>query len=310
MGGQHKSHPKVALVEDRWQCGRRGQPHYAVAGNHFAARPEPYGTMTYTSSGTSEPTDPCRKVLKLLGMSAEAAPVAQIEKFMRCNGALGVIKAANAVARRRRSDPDAIKDPWAYCIQVFNGNVARSSLLHPMLYVLENALRSRVDAILTLERGRDWYRDVDSYLDSEAAGRFRKGEEYAQVQDRSDSSEPPYQILAFRSGMVFVQRIPFAGLQRIIEHNYASGPLADMFLPPAGDVKLDPAFVKASIDRVRDARNDVAHHREITPESFAASHHRARKLLDHLEFDVDRAMRRIEIAAGAVRHTLQEKQAF
>lgn len=294
----------MALVDDRWQCGRSDQPHYAVAGNCFAAHPEAYGAVTQTSSGTPGPTDACLKVLKLIGMSPDTAPVAQIEKFIRCNGALGVIKAANAVARRRRNDPGVIRDPWAYCIQAFNGNVARSSVLHPLLYVLENALRSRVDTILAVERGREWYRDVESYLDPQSASRFRKGDDYAQVQDRSGAGEPPYPMLVFRSGMIFVQRIPFAGLQRIIEHNYASGTLTSMFLPPADEPRLDPAFVKASLERVRNARNDVAHHREITPENFSATYERTRRLLDHLEFDVDRAMRRINTAAEGLLSTM------
>lgn len=237
----------MALVDDRWQCGRSDQPHYAVAGNCFAAHPEAYGAVTQTSSGTPGPTDACLKVLKLIGMSPDTAPVAQIEKFIRCNGALGVIKAANAVARRRRNDRGVIRDPWAYCIQAFNGNVARSSVLHPLLYVLENALRSRVDTILAVERGREWYRDVESYLDPQSASRFRKGDDYAQVQDRSGAGEPPYPMLVFRSGMIFVQRIPFAGLQRIIEHNYASGTLTSMFLPPADEPRLTrPSSKRAS----------------------------------------------------------------
>lgn len=249
-------------------------------------------------------TDACLRVLKLLGLPVGHAPVDQVEKFIRCNGALGVIRAANAVARRRRADPDVVKDPWAYCIQVFNGNVARSSVLHPALFVLENALRSRVDTTLTMEIGRYWYRDVETYLDAEAAGRFRKGDDYAQIQLRADDVEPPYDMLTFRSGIVFVQRIPFAGLQRIIEHNYARGPLAQMFEPPAGEARLDPASVKASLDRVRDGRNDVAHHREITPENFAVTYRRTRQLLDHLEFNVARAMRRIDAVAGELRRSL------
>lgn len=295
----------MALGVNRWQCGRRlRQPHYAVAGNLFAAQWKSYGTVTPNVKGALLPSDTCLKVLKLLGLSAEQAPVAEIEKFIRCNGALGVIKAANAVARRRGADPDAVKDPWAYCIQVFNGNVARSSVLHPVLYVLENALRSRVDAILTIENGRRWYRDVETYLDDESARRFRKGDDYASVQDRSKDAEPPYEMLTFRFGLLFVQRIPFAGLQRIIEHNYASGPLVRMFVPPTGEARLDPASVKSSLNRVRDGRNDVAHHREITPENFAVTCRRARQLLDHLEFDVARAIRRIDAAADELRNNL------
>lgn len=265
------------------------------------------GTLRHRDTnvkGALLPTDTCLKVLTLLGLPAEQAPVAQIEKFIRCNGALGVIKAANAVARRRRADPDVVKDPWAYCIQAFNGNVARSSVLHPVLYVLENALRSRVDAILTIKGGRHWYRDVETYLDAEAAGRFRKGDDYASVQDRSNDAELPYEMLTFRFGLLFVQRIPFAGLQRIIEHNYASGLLVRMFEPPTGEARLDPASVKSSLNRVRDGRNDVAHHREITPENFTVTYRRARQLLDHLEYDVARAIRRIGTVADELRSNL------
>lgn len=220
----------------------------------------------------------------------------QVEKFIRCNGALGVIKAANSVARRRAQLGEALRDPWAYCVRVYNGNVARSAALHPLLYVLENALRSRVTAVMSIELGPEWYRDPGAFLDPESAGRMTKGDDYAQVQERHPETSPPYPIQKFRSGVTFVERIPFAGLQRIIEHNYANGHLWAMFTSEAGAPRLDPARIASSLGKLSTVRNDVAHHRAISPEAFLLANSRATELLAHLEFDTHRAFQRIYAA--------------
>jgi hypothetical protein len=248
----------------------------------------------------------CAQVLKLLGLKDDPQVVAQIEKFIRCNGATGVVKAANAVARRRSSDPGEIKDPWAYCINAYNGSVARSAVLHPFLYVLENALRARVDSLMTAEQGRDWYLLPGTYLDPDSAGRFTKGDDFQAVQDRTGGGDGPYPIQRFRYGSTFLERTSFSGLQRIVEHNYASGPLSELLRGPEGE-KLDPERVRKSLDLVHDIRNDVAHHRTITPEGFSAAERRIVELLVHLEFDVFRALTRIDEAADALlRETLNQ----
>lgn len=232
-----------------------------------------------------------------------------MEKFIRCNGAAGVIKAANAVARRRAQSGDVVRDPWAYCIRVYNGNVARSAALHPLLYVLENALRSRVTAVMTAELGPAWYRDPHAYLDSESAGRLLKGDDYSQVQERKPGAEAPYPVIKFRSGITFVERIPFAGLQRIIEHNYGSGCLRNLFTSGAGEDRLDPEHVTSSLGKLSTVRNDVAHHRAIGPESFLLANRRTLELLAHLEFDTSRAFDRIYSAIKEERDLVEAAMA-
>jgi hypothetical protein len=153
---------------------------------------------------------------------------------------------------------------------------------------------------MSTELGSEWYRDPGSFLDKESANRMTKGDDYAQVQDRG-SGTPPYPILRFRLGITFMERIPFSGLQRVIEWNYASGALRDLFVPPHGGMRLDPERVAASLEKLGTTRNDVAHHRAITPEAFQLAKARASEFLEHLEFDTDRALGRIYSAVEAAR---------
>jgi len=126
-----------------------------------------------------------------------------------------------------------------------------------------------------------------------SAGRLTKGDDYSQIQDRSPETTAPYPILKFKSGITFVERIPFAGLQRIIEHNYGSGNLRALFTSEADTARLDPEHVASSLGKLSTIRNDVAHHRAIAPEPFLLANRQALELLAHLEFDTTRAFDRI-----------------
>ena len=228
----------------------------------------------------------------------------QIEKFIRCNGQLGVIKAANVVARRRRNESVPLRDPWAYCIRVFNASAARSIVLHQLMYLLENSLRSRVDVLMSEADGPDWYRDLASYLPREIAPVFQTDLQFEAVQERAGGTPPPFAIRRFKQGVTYTERIPFWGLIAIITHNYAKGPLYELFVPPAAGQRLDPEFVTSGLDKIRSARNAVAHHRPISPELYEQSRIRVNRLLEHLEFDVVRAADRIGAAVDELHKEL------
>lgn len=236
---------------------------------------------------------PAEKVIRLLGVTPDDRLLQQIEKFIRCNGQLGVVKAANAVAQRRKSDPDVLRDPWAYCIRVFNASAARSVVLHQMLYLLENSLRSRVDGLMATTTGPGWYQDVHSYLPRDIAPVFLSDDQFQAIQERSTATEPPYPIKKFKQGLTFTEQIPLWGLNAIITHNYAAGHLYELFVPPAGEQRLDPEFVQSALDKIRSARNSVAHNRPVTPALYEQTRIRVHRFLVHLEFDVERALLRV-----------------
>lgn len=248
---------------------------------------------------STSPRDVADQVIKLIGGDpADAALKLQIDKFIRCNGALGVIRAANTVASRRKTAAASVEHPWAYCIQVFNGNAARSVVLHQLIYLLENSLRSRVDRLMASAAGDEWYRDVHRYLPREIAPVFLSDQQFQDVQDRQPSNDPPYPILRFKLGITFTERIPFWGLQAIITENYAKGNLYELFTAATPSDRLDPGFVGSSLDRIRAVRNTVAHHRAVSPEVYGKTTSLCDRLLAHLEFDMGKTEERIRAAVA------------
>ena len=250
---------------------------------------------------STEPQDIANQVVILLGADAtDEALIRQIGKFIKCNGALGVMKAANIVAARRKTTAEPVVNPWAYCIQVFNGNAARSVVLHQSIYLLENSLRSRIDYLMTSSGGEEWYRDVHTYLTRDIAPVFLSDQQFQDVQDRSGSDDPPYPIQRFKVGSTFCERIPFWGLQAIVTHNYAKGPLYDLFTCPRPSERLDPGLVSSSLDKIRDVRNTVAHHRAISPQLYLKATAICDLFLEHLEFDMYKTEERIGAAVAAL----------
>ncbi len=146
---------------------------------------------------------------------------------------------------------------------------------------------------MTKTAGADWYQDVHAYPARDIAPVFLTDDQFQGVQDRADGSEPPYAIKTFKQGHTFTEQIPLWGLNSIISQNYAAGPLYELFVPPDGEQRLDPEFVKSALDKVRSARNGVAHNRPVTPALYEQTRIRMHRFLVHLEFDVERAVLRI-----------------
>lgn len=220
------------------------------------------------------------------------AETLKVEKFIRCNGAAGVESAARETAAITARDGPRV-DPWAYCIGVHNGNLARAATLFPLLHLLENSLRARIDFYLSQSlAGAAWYRSPSGYLSPSSAGNLVRYESCSGVQDRTASAQGPWPIKPFPSGTEFLEHVPFWVIVDIVNHNLR-GPLRWLFTADNTRPPVAPTRVATILLNVHDCRNEIAHHRGVRLSLYTTTALGLNELLEALEFDVARAGRRV-----------------
>lgn len=232
------------------------------------------------------------KVLAYLGLRDNAQIAAQVEKFIRCNGALGALDAAHETASILKSGSQTIHDPWAYCIGVHNGNVARAATLFPLLHLLENSLRARVDFFMAQSLGSAWYQNPNSYLKPSDANVVRSDSATKGVQDRSGGVSP-YPIMAFATGTDFLVQVPFWVLEAIINNNIRLR-LRFLFTAERGRPPIAPTRVESLLQDIHISRNEIAHHRGIPRTLYASTAAGLQQILEALEFDVGKATQHVQ----------------
>jgi hypothetical protein len=203
--------------------------------------------------------------------------------------------------RDRADDPsvEQIRDPWSYCIGVFNHNAARASAAYPYLFLFENGLRARVDAHLTRSLGSRWFLQPGTYLPEGIARALTTKDIYKGVQDRSASQQAPYPIKTFGSGLDFLRSLSLWPLTRIALHIHRRYQLA-LFQVPTGQRAYDPQSLERMFDGIIDARNRVSHHLGLSLTEYEGVRPRLVEVLARLEFDTSKAIARVTRSVAEV----------
>ncbi len=111
------------------------------------------------------------RVLATIGLPSDDAGLRRrVKTFILCNGYDRVFLAARYTAAQAAKEH--IANPWAYTVQVYNGNLARLSCLYILTHWAESGLRSQVDLHFTRAVGATWYRFPRDYLPSRQAPIF------------------------------------------------------------------------------------------------------------------------------------------
>jgi hypothetical protein len=217
-----------------------------------------------------------------------------VAKFMRVNGVPQVRYAMQQTTKRlelaARGGKTPVENPWDYVRAIVNGAPARARYIFLLLFLWETSLRSRVDLVMRAQLGNDWFRDPGTYL-SEKNARW--------LFDNHDQRE---RLFVVDAGAKFGRRIApsilysdglldelyLEGLHNVVADSW---PLfRSVFLPTTGTkVHLDTALHTA----VR-VRRLTMHAHVISNAMFRESADALRLLLQALEFDVDKTLKRIE----------------
>jgi hypothetical protein len=215
----------------------------------------------------------------------------RVRTFIECNGYEGVLRAAQMTGRKARRE--AIADPWAYTVQVFNATLARLSYLYTLVHLAENALRSQVDLAFTRAHGANWYQFPAYYVPAGRENDFVGDATHQHLRwDTYTHPGLPRQIVALESSAAFLEGISMGWLVRMVLSGYG-GPLRGVLLNPDGTV-MRLNLAERLLEIARKVRLAVAHNHSITNEEFREAADALVRLLEALRFDVPRALQRIE----------------
>lgn len=228
------------------------------------------------------------QIADLIGLARDEIAVGRIDKFVRCNGDAGLIDAARETRSQLDQRPGAVADAWHYTISVYNGNAARAAALYPLLFLLENGIRVRVDSLLADQHGPAWFATPERYATRSLADALRSGDRFRAVQERIGDARG---IRRFASGAEFCQALPFSGLRDLVLDN--PGLTKHAFSARIGIAPIHPQRLRSALKELVDCRNDVAHHRGIRVNLFEDARKTCTEFLERLDFDVAKAGDRI-----------------
>ena len=106
-----------------------------------------------------------QKIVALLPEHKAPADLeARIRGFVRANGFAVTYQAAQRVAERAQAGKK-IANPWLQLVGIVNDEQARGHQLQPLFHWIENALRTRLDLVLSAAYGDDqWHLEPDNYV--------------------------------------------------------------------------------------------------------------------------------------------------
>lgn len=237
------------------------------------------------------------EILSLLQIEDQAG-IKRVQKFVRTNGAQGLLAAARetSVAMQGKQDTlGAIVDPWGYCLGVVNHDAARAVALHPYLALFENALRVRVDRHLSTSRSTSWHVTPERHLPDWIVRGWTTKDVYRNLQVRSDGADGgPYELKRFASGLDLVTELSLSGLAAIAKEIHRTSPHA---LFPANPAIRAYVYTDQAINRyfgkITPARDAVAHHRGLRKATFEEAKTLLCELLERMEFDHEKAVARL-----------------
>lgn len=251
------------------------------------------------AASSQVPRDSAIVILRTLGYQrpdADPGLLARVEKFVACNGAEGVRRAAEGIQARVASGK--VADPWGYTVEAYNRSLAQLSHLYSLVNLVESGLRSRVDIGYTRAVGPHWHRTPHLYLPSQPP--------YVVINFVADGGQPrirwapagpgrqPTQIEDLGSGAAFLQELTFGWLNQLVLHGYtARGALHDILLTADGQ-RITHSEATALLAAAKDTRNDVAHNKYVSPNAYETARRSLVRLLDLLRFDVPRTIQRME----------------
>lgn len=236
-------------------------------------------------------TGRARVVLTTLGLpTGNPAPRHQVETFITCNGYQGVLRAATYTARR--ATQEQIRDPWAYTIDVYNGNLARLSYLYLLVHWIESGLRSQLDLYYAGAGGATWHRVPERYLPRDSVTQFLV--EHAHLGIKAEyprQSSATREVVEPEEAADFLERVMFGPLVTMVIYAHRRQP-ARILVPPEG--RLLPSAAESRLRGVKDIRNIVAHNQYVDNRGFEKYEGQLLDVLSVLRFDVAKALSRSE----------------
>ena len=232
----------------------------------------------------------------------------RIKTFVTSNGYQPVLDAARYTARQAAKE--TISDPWAYTIQVYNGNLARLSHLYGLVHWAENGLRSQLDLNYARVLGPTWHAYPDQYLPLNSVANFLAVHERLSL---------PITAVAFPTGRGVVQswQIVTPATPGEFLESVTTGWLVSMarylhrrsraraILVRLDGQQTSPQEAETFFGHLKAARNAVAHNHYMSNEEFARHHDTLLVLLTVLHFDVATALSRVDaLRADLVRTTI------
>jgi len=249
-----------------------------------------------------------RTILTTLGLSpADVDLQRRIKTFVLCNGYDGVQRAALYTASQAAKE--TINDPWAYAVQVYNGNLARLCHLYILAHWAECGIRSQVDLHLTNSLGTTWYRFPERYLPQRSVGHFFQDASLrgiGRVPDRQSTTG--LRVADFPSAGEFLEQITIGWLTQIALSVHQRNAKA-IFVRADGRVTLQTE-ITTLLEAAKQTRNDVSHHHYLTNEALKDKSSKLLRLLEILRFDTVRAIQRVEaVRRPLVVEVIRELQA-
>lgn len=240
-------------------------------------------------------------VLSTLGLSAvppgDPDMRRRVSTFITCNGYEGVLRAAQYAAAR--AVKEHIEDPWAYTVRAYNNNLARLSFLYVLVHWTESGLRSQVDIRFTRPFGAQWYRFPERYLPVGLVQYFWGDAAHKELRwESAPTAVGGKRVADCGSGAEFLEQISLGWLAHIIVHGY-DGHLGRFLVSPSGG-QIIRSEAQSLLEAAKKARNAVAHNRYLTNDEYREASAKLLHLLKVLEFDVAKALQRIETARAAV----------
>ena len=233
--------------------------------------------------------------LTAAGATADAFPVEEkIARFIRVNGLWWVMAAARIAATRIAAGANGtavkVDDPWDYLKAVVNGRPARATYLYLMLNLWESSLRSRMDLELTIAKGETWYHRPLDYLSPGHVEHLRTEQRDLFVDPTE--SDPRVDQTLYKSARRFLGALYLPGLHNILQEAWDRRFKERLVAPDAAQIQATQ--LNKWLRDAYDARKEVAHSAPISNPFFRQSADSVRRLLELLEFDVDKTLSAIE----------------
>jgi hypothetical protein len=225
----------------------------------------------------------------------------RVRTFIVCNGYEGVLRAAHYTASRsaKREIGEDIGEPWPYTVRVFNNNLARMSHLYVLTHWAESGLRSQVDLRLTRPFGAAWYRFPERYLSAGRVQYFWGDAAHRELRWETDRAAAAGKRVAdYGSGAAFLDQISMGWLVNIVVYSY-EGHLGRFLVAASGDLVI-LTEAASLLDAAKKARNAVAHNRYLKNDEYREASAKLLRLLNALQFDVAKALLRVEAARRGV----------
>ncbi len=232
----------------------------------------------------------------------------RLRTFIQCNGYRSVLDAARYTASQAKKE--TIDNPWAYTIQVYNGNLARLSYLYGLIHWAEAGLRSQLDAHYVPLFGATWHVSPEKYLSINSVNQFLEAHKpFGHITAREvrggAGAIVRKEIVTPATPSEFLEHVTTGWLVSMVRYLHDRSRSRAILVQPNGD-QTSPQEAGLFYQQLKDARNAVAHNNYMSNEEFTKYQATLLTLLGVLHFDVAKALGRVEeIRATLVSETIK-----